>query len=286
MDREVRDDVHLGHGVGERRILGSSENSSETSTHLVSGKYAQRLANVRIKPRFVARADGRRRVIFDAAEIDRLTARFWSKVDKSAGPDACHPWTGALAVNGYGQWHPYGGVHIPAHRFALILKLRRTLEPEEVTLHLCRTKACCNIEHLTVGSYADNHLHAALMGTLCTSGEGNPQAKLTDEQVIDLRRRAATEYRLGWLRDEGERLGVSGSILGLVVRGLLWPHLPGAVNFGHRQNSPRFPLLPAAAPLAASAGKLVQRCSVCGSTAHKAGNRWTGRTHVEGPVSP
>jgi len=37
MDREVRDDVHLGHGVGERRIPGHSENSSATSSHMSSG---------------------------------------------------------------------------------------------------------------------------------------------------------------------------------------------------------------------------------------------------------
>jgi len=185
-------------------------------------------------PKFEFRSDGRRRVIFDAAEIDRLTVRFWSKVDRSGGAGACHLWTGALAVNGYGQWHPYGGVHVPAHRFALILKLRRNLGAKEVTLHLCRSRACCNLDHLTVGSYADNHLHAEMEGTGLTAGERNPMSKLTAADVMDLRARAATEYKMGWLAAEARRLGVSAGDLGRIIRGQYWSHLPGAVDFGPR----------------------------------------------------
>lgn len=168
------------------------------------------------------------------ADAVRLVPRFWSKVDRTGDQDSCQPWLGALAVNGYGQWHPYGGVHIPAHRFALVLKLGRDLAWDEITLHLCRTKACCNPEHLDVGSHADNHLHAALMGH-CRSGEGNPMSRLSDADVIDVRARAATEYQHGWLANEARRLKISACDLGRIIRGQYWPHLPGGVDFGHRE---------------------------------------------------
>lgn len=183
------------------------------------------------RPQFEIRPDGRRTVVFDASEILRLTNRFWKKVDRSGGPAACWPWTAALAVNGYGQFHPYGGVHIPAHRFSLILKLKRNLGRDESTLHLCLLKACCNQEHLTVGNQTDNMLHAALMGR-GTGGEKNAMSRLTAADVMDVRARAATEYKSGWLASEARRLNISAGDLGRIIRGQYWSHLPGAVDFG------------------------------------------------------
>lgn len=81
---------------------------------------------------------------------------FWSKVDRSGGGDACHPWTGAVG-SGYGQirW-PWGrsGRQIlrrvfQAHRVAWALTY--DFDPDTFARpvrHLCNTPLCCNPRHL------------------------------------------------------------------------------------------------------------------------------------------
>lgn len=46
-----------------------------------------------------------------------MLARFWSKVDTSAGPTACWPWTAGLSSRGYGQFY-VGAKPTAAHRVA------------------------------------------------------------------------------------------------------------------------------------------------------------------------
>lgn len=176
-----------------------------------------------------------RRRLFTVAERAGLAPRFWSKVDQSGGPEACWPWKRARSLGGYGQWHPYAKVHTPAHRFALALKLDRNLRPDEVAMHLCHNPPCCNPTHLKPGSHSDNAKHSATDGRAYV-GELNAMARLTDADVLDLRRRAASEFRRGWLAEEGRRLNMKSGIVGRIVRGDYWPHLPGAVAIVTNRN--------------------------------------------------
>lgn len=92
---------------------------------------------------------------------ERAVTRFWSRVDKSGGPDACWPWTGGRG-NQYGK---AGGV-IPgeqfAHRVAFILTNGRKPEAAQLfrgaacVLHSCDNPPCCNPAHLREGTMADN----------------------------------------------------------------------------------------------------------------------------------
>lgn len=81
-------------------------------------------------------------------------ATFWSYVDRSAGPDACWPWTRTRDANGYGwlRWH---GARSRAHRVALELD-GRPCEQDQVGRHLCNTPLCCNPQHLAPGTRADD----------------------------------------------------------------------------------------------------------------------------------
>lgn len=68
--------------------------------------------------------------------------RFWSKVDRSGGPDECWPWLAAKVPDGYGQFHVRGEFIGGAHRFAYQL----TFGPIADGLHLdhvCHTEADC-----------------------------------------------------------------------------------------------------------------------------------------------
>lgn len=82
---------------------------------------------------------------------DPLTDRFWSKVDRSGGPDACWLWAASLDRGGYGQ---YGyrlrvGKHTmaKAHRLAY-LDRHGSIEPALTIDHLCRNRACVNPAHM------------------------------------------------------------------------------------------------------------------------------------------
>lgn len=75
---------------------------------------------------------------------------FWSRVDKSAGPDSCWPWMGSRTNGAHGSMGVMG-----AHRFAFIVTYGDVL-PGFVIMHLCHNPPCCNPSHLQVGSYSDN----------------------------------------------------------------------------------------------------------------------------------
>ena len=79
-------------------------------------------------------------------------ARFWTKVDKSGGEDACWPWLASQDGRGYGQftvkqlglWKP-----IKAHRISCFLKYKVL---SSCTCHHCDNPICCNPSHLYNGS--------------------------------------------------------------------------------------------------------------------------------------
>lgn len=117
-------------------------------------------------------------------------ARFWSRLDRSAGDDGCWVWTGAKNANGYGilEW---GGQMKRAHRLAWEL----TYGPIPKGLHVCHRcdhPSCCNaLKHLFLGTNQDNVTDRSRKHrTAKLTGQRNPQAKLTDDEIVRLRRRA------------------------------------------------------------------------------------------------
>lgn len=85
--------------------------------------------------------------------------RFWAKVDRSGGPDACWPWLGARSNGGHGMFR-LDGKTVPAHRVAVMLD-GREIPPGHVPDHLCRQRHCNNPRHLEVVSHRENTLRGA-----------------------------------------------------------------------------------------------------------------------------
>lgn len=148
------------------------------------------------------------------------TDRFWPKVDRSGGPDACWLWT-AHRRDGYGQFR-LDGRHQTAHRIAYELDRGHPPPPERpLVLHHCDNRPCCNARHLFSGTQTDNMRDAMAKGRKAT-GECNGLAKLTETQVREIRRRyGAGETQ----RPLAREFGVGQTTVGSVVRLETWAHV-------------------------------------------------------------
>ncbi len=147
-----------------------------------------------------------------------LKVRLWSRIDVR-GPDECWPWTGAPNANGYGVVHIYGrgGWNEMAHR--LVYRARvGPIPPGHGVLHRCDNPPCCNPAHLFTGTQAVNIADAVEKGRIAI-GERHSQAKLTDEQVLWIRKSPLST------REAADLLGVHYNTVLVVRLGRTWTHL-------------------------------------------------------------
>jgi hypothetical protein len=143
---------------------------------------------------------------------------FESRVDRSAGPDGCHLWMGGMHTTGYGGLS-VGGKSLRAHRRAYELAYGPVAEGVMVC-HRCDNRRCVNVAHLFLGSHADNM--ADLSSKQRRHGERNSRAKLSTEQVLEIRRlwRSGVQQK-----DLAKTYGVGKTQMSVIVRGLQWSHV-------------------------------------------------------------
>lgn len=166
-----------------------------------------------------------------AASIEQMFSpgvfgRFWVKV-KVGREDECWPWRGCTDPSGYGRFTVVGGRRPKtrvASRVAYALSVK---DPGgKHVLHRCDNPPCCNPAHLFLGTHADNMRDMGdkgRHGCRGRNGTKHPQAKLSDEDVYDIRAR----------RDAGENSRViardypisCGAVRGIGNR-RSWKHLP------------------------------------------------------------
>ena len=85
---------------------------------------------------------------------ERFPQIFWARVDRSAGDEACWPYTGSRRGNGYGRLRLFGKYEL-AHRVAYRLTAGDIPDALHVC-HRCDNPPCCNPAHLFVGTHQDN----------------------------------------------------------------------------------------------------------------------------------
>lgn len=144
-------------------------------------------------------------------------------------PSGCHEWQGHIMRNGYGQFNVNGKVQL-THRVSY--EMSNGCIPQGMyVLHRCDNPACCNPEHLFVGTQADNMRDAKLKGRSRSPlidnpriGKLNVNAKMTDELVARARSMYATG---GYSQPQLARMfGVSKASMNSLLLRKTWAHVP------------------------------------------------------------
>ena len=155
---------------------------------------------------------------------DSTLARFWAHVVKT---DTCWLWTGPRLPGGYGR---LGSRY--AHRLSYELA-NGPIPTGLFVCHRCDVRACVNPDHLFVGTQADNVRDCVAKSRQADPartrhvGESNGRAKLTERDVVQIRKEYAElprkiRVRRGSLAEMAKRYGVTTEMIGLIVRGDNW----------------------------------------------------------------
>lgn len=157
--------------------------------------------------------------------------RFWSKVEKT---DGCWNWLGAVGVGGYGRFWISDEAVSFAHRFSYELAYG-PIPDDKLVCHHCDNPRCVRPDHFFVGTHADNTNDARNKGRLATGdrsgsrlhperlkrGEQNARAKLTEDQVREIRRLAGSVTQA----ELAKRFGVAACVIGFVIHRKTWKHV-------------------------------------------------------------
>jgi hypothetical protein len=128
--------------------------------------------------------------------------RFWSHVNKSENPDGCWFWTGVKTSAGYGILS-INYKNTFAHRFSYEIH-GGTIPEHMLVCHHCDHPACINPSHLFLGTHSDNTQDMIMKNRQGSrfgkfehkAGEQHPRAKLTWEQIEEIRKLRTSGIKL------------------------------------------------------------------------------------------
>ena len=141
----------------------------------------------------------------------------------------CWNWTGCKDRDGYGDFNMGKsiGISYRANRASWLIH-KGKIPGGIYVLHRCDNRACVNPEHLFLGTNDENMADMVKKGR-ARKGENHPKAKLTKEQVIEIRKlniQGFKKFEIAKMLSI-RRKNVSNVILGTVWRHVqITPNLP------------------------------------------------------------
>ena len=111
-----------------------------------------------------------------------IVRRWVRNIDTSG---SCWIWAGAKSDVGYGVVG-VGKKVVGFHRLMWSAAHRKAIPSGLQVNHSCDNRRCCNPSHLHLGTHKSNAMEMADRGR-STRGEKNPQAKITEALVLEIR---------------------------------------------------------------------------------------------------
>lgn len=147
------------------------------------------------------------------ANIKTIKERFFEKVNVT---DTCHEWTSHIQENGYGQFSLNGKAQY-AHRVAYELHNGK-VEGNLFVLHRCDNRKCVNPAHLFLGTFNDN-MKDMVVKKRQAHGMNNGHAKLTDENVQEIRNMSGTQSEIAKV------FGVTRPLISMILNRKIWKYV-------------------------------------------------------------
>lgn len=149
-----------------------------------------------------------------------IMERFWSKVKKLDGEDACWVWTKCHNGVGYGMIGANGKEFL-AHRLSFEEEYGKIPDGYFIC-HKCDNPACVRPTHLFAGTHSENMADMKKKGR-GNIGELNARSKLTKEKVLKIR----AEYALGNItyKKLAQKFGVTLEAIYAVIKRRNWKHI-------------------------------------------------------------
>ncbi len=148
--------------------------------------------------------------------------RFYMQIDIT-DDTGCWLWNSGKDQDGYGSFKGDfdAETHHRAHRFSYAY-FKGPIPKGLSVCHKCDTPACCNPEHLFLGTTAENMADRDAKGR-CRGGIGekNSQVVLTKEKVIEILKDPRTHAQIAF------HYGISRATVSDIKRRHTWEHLEG-----------------------------------------------------------
>lgn len=138
-------------------------------------------------------------------------------------PSGCHEWQAYRNPKGYGQWKPNNLPSMTASRVAYMIA-HGEIDDNLLCCHHCDNRACVNPDHLFLGTAKDNLQDMIRKGraVLSTKGEHHGRAKLTEADVLEIRRLHASGVSQRALSKKYE---MSKALIHAIVHRKYWTHI-------------------------------------------------------------
>ncbi len=161
-------------------------------------------------------------------------AKFWAKVRRFVGPNACWLWTGGIAKKtGYGKLK-YRGKFKHAHQVAFTLS-KGPISAGKIVCHTCDVPLCCRPKHLYAGTHKNNTADMLSRGRAGfqqgpvdygdRKGTANPNTVLTEKRVRRIRRLNKRDNKHYSFAALARKFGVGESTISAVVHRRSWRHI-------------------------------------------------------------